>query len=110
MAIQAYRTALASREEFGPGWAAAGRAAPTNVEIISPPHGQYDHAGKNESSWMLYLRPDNSDLGLLRDGDYLFCSNPGYEARLASAEWGEAMCAKTVAGFVEEINARVRGG
>ena len=109
MATQAYRATLASREGSGPGWAAAGQTAPTNVEIMSPPHGQYDHAGKNETSWMLYLRPDNSDLGLVREHDYRFCWNPGHEARLASREWGETMCRKTVAGFVEEINARVRG-
>ncbi|MDA0838808.1 MAG: creatininase family protein [Planctomycetota bacterium] len=109
MAIQTYRASLAFREGFGPGWAADGKTAPTNVEMITPPHGQYDHAGKNETSWMLYLRPENSDLSLIRDNDYLFCWNPGGEANLATAEWGETMCRKTVAGLIEVINKKVKG-
>ncbi|MDP7248556.1 MAG: creatininase family protein [Planctomycetota bacterium] len=108
MAIQAYRASLASRNGFGAGWAASGKPAPAKVEMMTPPDGQYDHAGKNETSWMLYLRPDNSDLSLIRENDYRFCWNPGNEARLATAEWGETMCKKTVAGFVEAINAKVR--
>ena len=59
---------------------------------------------------MLYLRPENTDLSLLRENDYLFCWYPGDESELATAEWGESMCKKSVAGFVEVINAKVARG
>ena len=110
MAIQAYHASLSSGVGLGTGWAAEGKLAPTNVELMVPPHGQYDHAGKNETSWMLYLRPENTDLSLLRENDYLFCWHPGDESELATAEWGESMCKKSVAGFVEVINAKVARG
>ena len=110
MAIQAYRSSLWSRAGFGPGWASnpSSSARVPNVEIIPPPHAQYDHAGKNETSWCLHLRPENTDLSLVRENDYRFCWNPGNEARLATAEWGATMCRKTVAGLVEMIRSRVR--
>ena len=56
------------------------------------------------------LTPRKFQLSLLRENDYRFCWRPGNEARLATAEWGETMCEKTVAGFVRVINAKVRGG
>ena len=107
MAIQAYRSSLAATD-LGPGWAASGREAPANIEIIHPPHAQYDHAGKNETSWMLHLRPDYTDLSLIRENDYRFCWNPGNESKLATAEWGETMCKKTVPGLAEIIQTKIK--
>lgn len=111
MAIQAHRASFASNPEIGPGRRndQCRRERVPNVEIICPPEGQYDHAGKNETSWMLHLRPENCDLSLLREDDYRFCWHPGNEAKLATAEWGETMCRRTVAGFVDVINAKLGG-
>lgn len=110
MAAQAYRASLWASEGYGgPGWCrkkTPGSRRPASVTLITPPHAQYDHAGKNETSWMLHLRPQFTDLSLLRPGDYRFCWNTGNEAKLATAEWGETMCLKTVAGLVEIIRSK----
>lgn len=110
MAAQAWRSSLWRREGFGTGWAGGDSPvqAPTNVELITPPHAQYDHAGKNETSWMLHLRPEYTDLSLLRPDDYRFCWNEGDESELATAEWGETMCNKTVPALAEMIRERIR--
>ncbi|MBI2190470.1 MAG: creatininase family protein [Planctomycetes bacterium] len=111
MAAQAYRASFSAREGYGPGWATrpdSSRRGPAIISQIFPPHAQYDHAGKNETSWMLHLRPQFTDLSLLRPNDYRFCWNPGNESKLATADWGETMCKKTVAALAEIIRSKVR--
>lgn len=76
---------------------------PAKITVISPPFGKYDHAGINETSWMLYLRPDHTDLSLIRPGDYSYCWREDREANKASYEWGKTMTEETVKGFIELI-------
>ena len=105
----------------GPQWTATGMAiqqlrsqdgggpeGQCNVEIMAPPQGQYDHAGRNETSWMLHLRGDCTDLNLIRPGDYPFCWYEGREANTASAEWGRQMTERTVEGLASIIKDRTR--
>jgi creatinine amidohydrolase/Fe(II)-dependent formamide hydrolase-like protein len=96
MAISQYRSGLHHR--YGPGWGQRQDAPGSHphIELTGIPHGQYDHAGRNETSWMLHLRPDQTDLSLLQQGDYRFCWQEGGEAASATAEWGEEMCEKAV--------------
>jgi creatinine amidohydrolase/Fe(II)-dependent formamide hydrolase-like protein len=77
---------------------------PADVTVMSPPFGQYDHAGKNETSWMMYFRPEYTDLSLIRPNDYFYCWQKGGESNKATYEWGEKMAEKTVNGLVEMIN------
>jgi creatinine amidohydrolase/Fe(II)-dependent formamide hydrolase-like protein len=109
MGIQEYRAGLAGR--YGPGWRKRLGTADTkhaNVQVIGVPHGQYDHAGRNETSWMLYLRAQHTDLGLIRPGDYPFCWSEGGESERATAEWGREMTGKAVEGFVEIIKEKTQ--
>jgi creatinine amidohydrolase/Fe(II)-dependent formamide hydrolase-like protein len=76
---------------------------PATITVMSPPFGQYDHAGKNETSWMMYLRPENTDLSLIRPDDYFYCWQKDDESNKASFEWGKSMCDKTVKGFIDMI-------
>jgi len=103
----------------GPQGSAAGLAAANyharlrgkdaaRIEVMSIPHGQYDHAGKNETSWMLHLKPKFTDLGLLRPGDYPFCWHEGDEAKDATAQWGREMTEKAVAALIEIMRERTK--
>jgi creatinine amidohydrolase/Fe(II)-dependent formamide hydrolase-like protein len=106
MAIQSYRSSLYKQPGYGPGWAARMKQSEyrhADIEVIAPPHGQYDHAGKNETSWMLHLRGKHTDLKLVRPGDYRFCWQEGDEAVKASADWGRQMTERTVEALVELI-------
>jgi creatinine amidohydrolase/Fe(II)-dependent formamide hydrolase-like protein len=75
-----------------------------DVTVMGPPFGQYDHAGKNETSWMMYLRPDKTNLSMITPGDYFYCWQKDDESNKASFEWGKAMCDKTVTGLIDIIN------
>jgi creatinine amidohydrolase/Fe(II)-dependent formamide hydrolase-like protein len=77
---------------------------PADVTVMGPPFGQYDHAGKNETSWMMYLRPDNTNLSMITPGDYFYCWQKDDESNKASLEWGKTMCDKTVNGLIDMIN------
>ena len=108
LAIAEFRCRLHQDGDYGFGWGLkepCRRNAP-NMEVIAPPHGQYDHAGKNETSWMLHLRGQYTDLGMLRPGDYPFCWHADGEADKATAEWGRQMTEKAVDGLVQLIRAR----
>lgn len=76
---------------------------PADVTVMNPPLGVYDHAGKNETSWMMYYRPDNTDLSLIRPSDYFYCWQKDGESNKASYEWGKAMSDKTVKALIEFI-------
>jgi creatinine amidohydrolase len=76
----------------------------TDISVMGPPEALYDHAGKNETSWMLYYRPDNTDLSMIRPHDYMFCWEKNGESNKATYEWGKTMSDKTVSGWVELIN------
>jgi creatinine amidohydrolase/Fe(II)-dependent formamide hydrolase-like protein len=76
---------------------------PANITVMKPPFGQYDHAGINETSWMMYFRPDHTDLSLIRPGDFPYCWRKGRESNKASYERGRSMAEKTVEGFIELI-------
>ena len=76
---------------------------PAKITVIGPPFGKYDHAGINETSWMLYLRPDHTDLSLIRPDDYSYCWREGRESNKATYEWGKTMTEETVKGFLELI-------
>lgn len=108
-AIQKQRCRL--HLQYGPGW--GNRLEPSqiqhaSVEIITVPHGQYDHAGKNETSWMLHLRPEYTDMTLIRPGDYFFCWQPDREANKATAEWGHQMTERAVEGLITLIKEKTR--
>lgn len=114
-AIARYHSDLALRPEYGPGWAK--RLKPSemkhsNVEQINIGGGGYDHAGKYETSWMLYLRPQNTRLSLLRKGDYNYCWSPNDESKDATYERGKEMCEKVVGNAIllfREKRAKVTG-
>jgi len=113
MAIQQYRAGLHARTGYGPGWSRAGNRParePCNLEIISPPGAAYDHAGKNETSWMLFLRSEYTDLKLLRPNDYRFCWTPGDESSQATPEQGREMTEKLVEKWVQMIREKTRAG
>ena len=99
MAIAEYRCRL-HRDKKGSTDAA-------NIEVIAPPLGQYDHAGKHETSWMLYYLPQYTDMKLIRAGDYSF--NDHCMAKEATVEWGREMAvgkdgkSGTVGAFEERI-------
>jgi len=106
LAIQQYRSRLASQVGYGPGWArhlTPQEMQHPQIERIGTPGGKYDHAGKNETSWMLYLRRQYTDLSLIRPGDYPFCWEKGNEANTATAEWGRQMNEEVVANLVRLI-------
>jgi creatinine amidohydrolase/Fe(II)-dependent formamide hydrolase-like protein len=108
LAIQEYRAGLWQRPGFGPGWGREPATASRVPEILltGPPGGQYDHAGKNETSWMLHLRGPYTDLSLLRKGDYPFCWAPNDESEKATADWGRQMCNTVVSNLVGMIRER----
>ncbi len=83
-----------------------GDAAATRFEVLMPVGGQYDHAGRNETSWMLYLHPEQTNLSLVREGDYRFCWEPGNESKLATAERGREFCERVVRNLVQTITER----
>ena len=104
LAIHAYRARLAARPDYGPGWTtrlSADQLKHPRIELIGPPGAQYDHAGKNETSWMLNLRAPYTDLSLLRPNDYAFCWHKGGEANAATAQRGREMTDKLVARWIE---------
>ncbi|MBI2297691.1 MAG: creatininase family protein [Armatimonadetes bacterium] len=76
------------------------------LEVLSPPAGQYDHAGRNETSWMLHLHGEHTDLSLVREGDYRFCWEPGNEAKLATADRGRELCGLVTDGLKRLIRDR----
>ncbi len=93
MAIAQYRCRLYKDPNYGFGWGRkdkkwCDKKIPT-IEVIMPPLFQGDHAGKNETSWMLYYRPEYTDLSLIRPGDYPF--NDLRNAADATVEWGKEM-------------------
>ena len=93
-------------EQQGPGWmnrAKKGEKFYPVVEWIYPPAGLYDHAGVNETSWMLYLRPENTKMELIHPGDYAYCWRPGGEANKATIEHGEKMTNDLVDAWVKVI-------
>lgn len=99
MAIQQYRARLASRPGYGPGWAK--RLKPSEmthceVELIGPPNMPSDHAGKNETSWMLGLRPDYVDMKLLRPNDFGYCWTKNDESNTATYKQGNEMVEKMI--------------
>ena len=64
-----------------------------------------DHAGRNETSLMLALRPNHTDLSLLRAGDYSFSwGREGTRARDATLELGRT----TVDNVVSDIAAAMQ--
>jgi creatinine amidohydrolase len=77
---------------------------PANIKIMPPPFGQYDHAGKIETSWMMYYRPKNTDLSLIRPNDYSYCWRVDGESNKATYELGKMMSDKAEDGLVEMIN------
>jgi creatinine amidohydrolase/Fe(II)-dependent formamide hydrolase-like protein len=111
MGIADYRASLYKEDRFGPGWGRdeALKLLPPKMEVIAPPHALYDHAGMNETSWMLHLRPGCVDMSLLRKGDYNFCWYPGDESVKATADHGRQMTDKAVEGLAEMIRQRTAG-
>ena len=81
---------------------------PADIIVMGPPFGQYDHAGKNETSWMMYLRPDYTDLSMIRPNDFFYCWQKDDESNKASFKWGKSMCDKTVNGLIEMINSELK--
>ena len=77
---------------------------PADIKIMTPPFAQYDHAGKIETSWMMYYRPKNTDLSLIRPNDYSCCWRVNGESIKATYEYGKIMSDKAVDGLVEMIN------
>lgn len=71
------------------------------VQEMGAPGGTYDHAGKNETSWMLYHRGPFTDLSLLRPNDYPFNWYPGDESKLATKEWGQQMTELVVNNYLK---------
>jgi creatinine amidohydrolase/Fe(II)-dependent formamide hydrolase-like protein len=113
MAIQQYRGRLHALPGYGPGWGNGENPRPArtcNLEMISPPGGAYDHAGRNETSWMLFLRGEHTDLTLIRPNDYPFCWEKGGPSNTATRELGRQMTEKVVGRLVELIEAKTRPG
>ena len=109
LAAAQYRSRL--HEQYGPGWGKRLKAEEqkhARVEVIAVPHGQYDHAGKNETSWMLHLKPEFTDLKLLREGDYPYCWEKNGPAKDATAEWGRQMTEKAVEALVKLMRERTQ--
>lgn len=77
---------------------------PASYKIMNPPLAVYDHAGKNETSWMLYYRPEYTDISLIHPNDYMFCWEKGNESKKATFEWGKTMSDRTVNELVQMIN------
>ncbi len=40
-----------------------GEGLNTVIDDMGVPGGKFDHGGRNETSWMMYLRPQYVDLG-----------------------------------------------
>ena len=103
MAISEYRSQLHRRGDIGSGWGQKRKGTcdinATNVQLIAPPGMPGDHAGRNETSWMLLYRPEQTRLDLIRPNDYTFCWTPGGEANKASVEWGREMEQTVVEGW-----------
>jgi len=67
-----------------------------------------DHAGRNETSLMLFLRPEHTDLALLREGDFPFCWRPGGRAADATLERGQEAINNVVDDIVAAMKKRAR--
>lgn len=102
------------RAERGEGWWGARRpdAGDRSFDIIqvrsvvhprsSPPAGG-DHAGINETSYMLASCADAVDLALLRPEGPWYTTTPGGRAADASADRGERMLEAMVAAWEREL-------
>ena len=68
----------------------------------SPPAGG-DHAGRNETSYMLAACGDRVDMSLLSDEGPWYTLSPGGASADGTAEWGEEMFEAMVAAWAEEL-------
>jgi len=81
-------------EQYGYGWMNrlknSEKLYPV-VEYITNPVVMDDHAGKYETSWMLYLRPTYTKPELISPYDYQFCWQKDMESIKANYELGKQL-------------------
>ena len=110
LAVAEYRNELWKRPDYGAGWGkkdASTLKAP-KVHFIPPPDMPLDHAGRNETSWMLLYRPKHTRLDLIRPGDYPFCWEKNGESDKASLEWGREMSGALVERWIKIMKSHVQ--
>jgi creatinine amidohydrolase len=76
------------------------------VEYITYPTSVGDHAGKYETSSMLYLRQPYTRIDLLNPNDYPFCWQQGIEAIKATYELGKQLNDEVVDEWIKLIKER----
>jgi creatinine amidohydrolase/Fe(II)-dependent formamide hydrolase-like protein len=77
------------------------------VEYIIHPTSVGDHAGKYETSYMLYLRQSYTRLDLINPNDYPFCWQKGIESINATYELGKQLTNEVVDNWVKIIKERM---
>lgn len=110
MAIAEYRSGLYQRQDYGFGWGSkeAAKLRAPKIQLVPPPQMPSDHAGKNETSWMLIYRPDNTRLDLIRPHDYPFCWGKDDESNQATREQGQRMSDALVARWVKIMQGQIQ--
>jgi len=102
-----------TREERGRGWWGREQPEPatwSTVRVSSavlPAAAEAgvrgDHAGKYETSLLMYLRPNLVDLGQLSRGPLWYCERPENLAVEGSAEYGEELMTAMAEAWVDEL-------
>jgi creatinine amidohydrolase/Fe(II)-dependent formamide hydrolase-like protein len=98
LAAQEYKRLVATK--------APGVNQKTVIDDMGVPGGTFDHGGKNETSWMLYLRQPYVNLSLIRPNDYMFCWYKDDESNTATYEWGKQMAEEALANYPKIIKER----
>jgi len=86
-----------------------GQKSPRNIAIVDHmgnPGGNCDHAGKHETSWMMYYRKPYVDLSLIRPNDYMFRWYKCGESNTATYEWGKQMAGESIRNYEKVIKER----
>jgi creatinine amidohydrolase/Fe(II)-dependent formamide hydrolase-like protein len=108
--LVAQEASLIMTQRYGYGWMNHSKNSEKLypvVEYIIHPASVGDHAGKYETSYMLYLRHSYTRLDLINPNDYPFCWQKGIESINATYELGKQLTDEVVNNWVKIIKERM---